>query len=101
MTDASRNWNTMHPEVVNFAQVAGIVVFLVGSLASIAVLTNRAVLRATRRPEVSSGGQDDQRLRELQQSVDAIAVEVERIAESQRYTAKLLNERSEARTLSP
>jgi hypothetical protein len=39
-----------------------------------------------------SGAQNLQ-LEQLQQSVDAIAVEVERIAEAQRFSAKLLAER--------
>jgi len=41
----------------------------------------------------------EQRFDQLQQSVDAIAVEVERIAEAQRFSAKLLAERSETPTL--
>jgi len=36
------------------------------------------------------------RLEELQQSVDAIALEVERIGEAQRFNAKLQAERSES-----
>ena len=35
------------------------------------------------------------RMEQLQQSVDAIAIEVERIGEAQRFTAKLKQERSE------
>jgi hypothetical protein len=38
----------------------------------------------------------EDRLQRLQQSVDAIALEVERIGESQRYTAKLDAERAKA-----
>ena len=34
-------------------------------------------------------------LREIQQSVDAIAVEVERVSEGQRFTTKLLSEHAE------
>lgn len=37
-----------------------------------------------------------QRFEQLQQSVDAIAVEVERISEGQRYTAKLLGDKERA-----
>jgi hypothetical protein len=37
-------------------------------------------------------GEDANRLEQLQRSVDVMAVEVERISESQRFTAKLLNE---------
>lgn len=41
-------------------------------------------------PEVAS------RLERIEQAVDAIAVEVERISEGQRFTTKLLTERSSA-----
>lgn len=88
----------MNPEVLNFAQVAAIIVFLVGSLSAISFTFYRAILKAQRR-EALSAPQNDQRLEQLQQSVDAIAVEVERIAEAQRFSAKLLAERPEASTL--
>jgi hypothetical protein len=39
------------------------------------------------------------RFDQLQQSVDAIAVEVERIAEAQRFSAKLLAEKHETPAL--
>ena len=39
----------------------------------------------------------DDRMEQLQQSVDAVAIEVERIGEAQRFSAKLQAERSEAR----
>lgn len=38
---------------------------------------------------------DAARMEQLQQSVDAIAIEVERIGEAQRFTAKLKQERSQ------
>jgi len=38
------------------------------------------------------GGMDSDRFTRLEQAVDAIAVEVERIAEGQRFTAKLMSE---------
>lgn len=40
----------------------------------------------------------DDRLEQLQQSVDAVALEVERIGEAQRFSAKLHAERTEARS---
>lgn len=88
----------MDPYVSNFAQVAIIVVLLVGSLSTIGVLTNRAILRAKRK-ESTQLAVDDERLEQLQQSVDAIAVEVERIAEAQRFTAKLMARRAESQPL--
>lgn len=36
---------------------------------------------------------EDDRLKRLEQAVDAIALEVERISEAQRFTTKLLSER--------
>ena len=83
----------MGPEVQAFAQVAVIIVSMVGSLAIIGVAAAyalRPLKRASRIPQPS-----DERLEHLQQSVDAIAVEVERIAEAQRFSAKLLAERPE------
>jgi hypothetical protein len=58
--------------------------------------------RAWRRAEkkfatVGPGGRAE--LQQLQQAVDVIAVEVERIAEGQRYVSKLLNERFESPSL--
>ena len=84
----------MIPEVLVFAQVAAIIVFLTGSLAAIGVVTTHAIRRATRQ-ELPSMQQADARLEQLQQSVDSIALEVERIAEAQRFSAKLLAERAD------
>ena len=88
----------MNPEVVAFAQVSAIIVFLAGSLATIGIVTTRAIQRA-RGQELPRPQQADERLEQLQQSVDSIALEVERIAEAQRYTAKLLAERAPASPL--
>ena len=82
----------MNGEVLVFAQVCAVIVAVAGSLAGIGIFTAHA-LRGVRRPHPP---QDDIRLERLQQSVDAIAVEVERIAEAQRFSAKLLAERSDA-----
>jgi hypothetical protein len=43
--------------------------------------------------EATTPGGLDQRLLRLEQAVDAIAVEVERMTESQRFTSRLLAER--------
>jgi hypothetical protein len=83
----------MNPDVSAFAQVSVIIVTLAGSLAAIAVASFIVVRRALRAPRPQH---DDQRLEQLQHSVDAIAVEVERIAEAQRFTARLLAERAPA-----
>ena len=83
----------MDPDVLSFAQVAAIIVMSVGSLAAIAVAAVPALVR--RLKTLPPPPQQDDRLEHLQQSVDSIAIEVERIAEAQRFTTKLLAERAE------
>ena len=88
----------MDPDVLNFAQVAVIIVGLVGSLSLIAVMLFKAVVKPKgASPELARTTHEQ--LERLQQSVDAIAIEVERIAEAQRFSAKLLSERGERQSL--
>jgi hypothetical protein len=54
------------------------------------LMWRRAVATLTRNLRASPANADE--MRQLQQSVDAIAVEVERISENQRYVTKLLNQ---------
>jgi hypothetical protein len=64
----------------------------------LAVLGGYAMSRLASRasePGLPSLQPDELRLEQLQQSVDAIAVEVERIGEAQRFNAKLQQERTE------
>jgi len=84
----------MDPEVANFAVVAVIIVGMVGSLSAILVWMLRGLKQKTS-PRELPNPLYEQRLDQLQQSVDAIAVEVERIAEAQRFSAKLLAERAD------
>ena len=80
------------------ALVSGIAIVGVGSYASIKA-TNRIWGKDK---HASPRELDDmrQRLEQLQQSMDSVAVEVERISEGQRFTTKLLAERPEADPLS-
>jgi hypothetical protein len=82
----------MDSEVQAFAQVAVIIIFLAGTLSAIVVGLVRGLSRKPQ-PQRINDAQSLQ-LEQLQQSVDAIAVEVERIAEAQRFSAKLLAERA-------
>ncbi|MEP6730032.1 MAG: hypothetical protein ABJE10_05320 [bacterium] len=85
----------MDPDVITFAAVSCIIVGLVGSLCFIGVVTAKFLMR----PKGAAAAvqrADDERLEHLQQSVDAIAIEVERIAEAQRFSAKLLSERADS-----
>ncbi len=81
----------MNPDVLAFAQVSVIIVVLAGSLTVVTIGLVRGLQRKPRPVEVS--GVQNLQLEQLQQSVDAIAVEVERIAEAQRFSARLLAER--------
>jgi hypothetical protein len=87
----------MDPDVVMFGQVAVIIVFLAGSLVTIGTLAFKGVTR--KKPELRNPHLNDARLDQLQQSIDAIAVEVERIAEAQRFSARLLAEKHESTRL--
>jgi ActR/RegA family two-component response regulator len=79
----------------------GKVIVALGALATVAYSIN-AVARgalALRRPpkagEADSGSRMAQeRLARLEQAVDAIAVEIERISEGQRFTTQLLSEQA-------
>lgn len=66
------------------AAVSGLTMLLVG------VVAWRYMVR--RLAKMVSSGASDANMSRLQQSVDAIAIEVERISENQRYVTKALNE---------
>jgi hypothetical protein len=51
-------------------------------------------LSGSRKPDAIASGQSDPRMEYLQQSVDAIALEVERIGEAQRYQEKIQAEKA-------
>ncbi|MEO7713757.1 MAG: hypothetical protein ABIV10_12650 [Gemmatimonadaceae bacterium] len=58
------------------------------------------VWRLSPRSETQASESDlpiDDRMEQLQQSVDAVAIEVERIGEAQRFSARLQAERAETR----
>jgi hypothetical protein len=87
------------------ATAAIVAVSLFGALASLAV-SIKAITRAwveRGRDEITLANQAtaplaDARLARLEQAVNAIALEVERMSEAQRYTTKLLNEQVHAET---
>ena len=85
----------MDHDVLSFAQVAVVIVGLVGSLVTIGLVAWKVATKGTPRGRQQLSPANDERLEQIQQSVDAIAIEVERIAEAQRFSAKLLAERPE------
>ena len=88
----------MDPDVYSFAVVMCVIIGSIASLAGIGILTMRALNRTKRVASLPQQNYED-RFAQLQHSVDAIAVEVERIAEGQRFSTKLLadNARENAR----
>lgn len=76
-------------------------VAITGQIAGTVLLITLVVLWARRRRGGSTLPADsiqriESRLSEMQQALDGIAVEVERVSEGQRFTTKLLSEREGA-----
>ena len=89
----------MIPEVQVFAQVVAISIGVIAAACGIGVATYRSVKRIDDK-RLAPPADLNAKIEQLQQSVDSIAVEVERIAEAQRYLARLESER-EARHALP
>lgn len=82
----------MDPDAITFAVVCTTIVGAVGCLVAIGVGARLLLMRAQRKPEPSK--LEDDRMRRLEEAIDAIAIEVERISEAQRFQTKLLAQRS-------
>lgn len=83
----------------------GKVIVSLGFFASVTYVVRLITLGAVsyRRQEVGASTGltvDEDRMARLEQAVEAIALEVERISEGQRFTTKLLSERASADRLS-
>jgi hypothetical protein len=81
----------MDPDAITFAVVCATIVGTVGCLVAIGIGARIMLMRAkrlTERPPLDENG-----LQHLEQAVDAIAIEIERISEGQRFTTKLLADR--------
>lgn len=77
---------------INSGQVTAIsIVFIAVVLGPLALALGRLAWRRSARPAVPPGWSDAaQRLERLEQAVDTIAVEVERVSEGQRFMTKLM-----------
>lgn len=92
------------PELVPMTKmVSDTALGLVGLLAAMVILgpfARAMARRVTRKTELEIAGGNthvlQQQILQLQQSVDAMSLEVERISESQRFQSKLLNEARQA-----
>lgn len=82
----------------------GKVIVAVSFFATVTYIVRLMVLRAPwptfgERRSTSNVVVDEDRMTRLEQAVEAIALEVERISEGQRFTTKLLSERAAAERL--
>lgn len=83
----------MDPDIYGFVVVVAAITGFVAAMAAIAVGTKMALQRT--KPRVLAPVSDE-RFERLELAVDAIAIEIERMSEAQRFTAKILTERSSA-----
>lgn len=87
----------MDHDIIQFAQVMTIIVCSVAAFIAIGLGT-RYLWRLGSQPPRPLPPPDTGRLQHLESAVDAIAIEVERISEAQRFTVSLLSDRLPART---
>jgi len=85
-------------DILQVALVAAIFVGLLSAVCGISVATYRSVKRIDNQ-KLAPSADVAQQIAQLQQSVDAIAVEVERIAEAQRFVARLEADRDARQAL--
>ena len=81
------------------ARVMIVISFVAAAAYSVKVIASAMLqyqLNDLKNPNRTVASSED-RLARIEQAVDAIAVEVERISEGQRFTTKLLSERTEKR----
>ena len=87
----------MERDVLTFAQVMVVIVMSVASFVGIGLGARVLWRMGSRARPRSVAPVDSDRMERLEAAVDAIAIEVERISESQRFTVGLLAERLPAR----
>jgi hypothetical protein len=83
-----------------FASIAASIVLSIIAT-SLAGMGLRALWRRIDRPPAALPDPELDRLRRIEQAVDAIALEVERISEGQRYIMRVTSEMREAKALPP
>jgi hypothetical protein len=89
----------MDSDVAQFAQVMFVLVMSTAGFVTIGLVA-RILWRVGSRQKASGAAQfprDEERMHRLETAVDAIAIEVERISESQRFMVGLLSESPTAR----
>lgn len=72
---------------------------VIGSVIVLLPIARAFAKRIDRASEKQVPGHVDARLERMEQAIDAIAEQVERVAEGQRFTTKLLSERAPAKSV--
>lgn len=96
-TTSTTSEDAMPPGSLSNGQITGIsIVFIIFVLMPLAVSFGRAIWKrgSLPRPQALPAG-TEQRLERMEQGLDAIAIEIERVSESQRFVTRLLAERQE------
>jgi hypothetical protein len=86
----------MDPDIERMAQVLVMISAFSTFVVTLAIVARFGLRKARGAPlptRESDARIDDSRFARLEDAVDSIAIEVERIAEAQRFTAKLMSER--------
>lgn len=89
----------MDADVVKIAQIVTVFVVALSFLSIVTHYVKARYLGEKRKSELPASAMsvDDSRFERLERAVDAIALEVERMTEAQRFTAKLMTERAPER----
>jgi len=88
----------MDGDVLMFAQVMTVIVVSVASFVAIGLGTRVLWRMGSRARPRAAAPLDEKRMERLETAVDAIAIEVERISEAQRFAVALMAERLPPRT---
>ena len=88
---------------MNSDQLTVVVIVAIVTSAGLVAILISAWVRVRGIRNSASGGAPaiDKRLERMEQAIESVAVEVERISEAQRFTAKLLSDRAESAARQP
>ncbi len=83
----------MNPELAKV-----IIVAIIGGTVIVSLISAAVVRLAAQRRGSGADERIEARLQRIEQAIDAMATEVERVAEGQRFTSRLLADREQQRT---
>ena len=91
----------MEPDILRLAQLFAVIGMFTAGMIGLAWVTKIAFSSKRPKSPPLAPGVDEARFSRLENAVETIAIEVERIAESQRFTAKLMAGRENERERQP